>query len=273
MHSTPTPSQTEGDKMKSAHLEKDHDEIQRQSKMFLGIVNAISLLVGIALVGYSAYSLGQGSGTLVTGFGIFLGLSIFLLNFLALYGICAHSEKALIVFFGIILTLTLFMSFIVICAFIFTGDVDSYVNGNWQEVQGTFGDLSRSEIDAKIKSNLLAIALIALFSLVFMISSLVFTARVLGAAKTQAKIMHITNLLTLVLGVFIIVVAAITGVVNSNQRTIAYILLFVGASIFLVSFLGYYGTKWKSHLMLGSYVVIVSILTVMLLILGIFLLC
>jgi len=110
---------------------------------------------------------------------------------------------------------------------------------------------------------------VALFALVFMIISLIFTARVLGAARTQARIMHLVNFLTLILGTFIIVLSAITAFINFNGRAIPYTLLFIGSVIFTVSFLGYYGTKWKSIGMLNTYVVIVIVMTIMLLVTGI----
>jgi len=226
-------------------------------------------MLGIVLVAYSGYSLGQGSGKIVTGFGIFLGLSLALLSFVSLYGVCAQSEKVLFAFFVTILILTLFMIFVVICAFIFTGETATYVNGNWQDIQNNFAGQSRTEIEDNIRKNLLVVACVSLFALIFMITSLIFTARVLGAAKTQSKIMHLVNLLTLILGIFIIVVAAITAFINFSERYIPYILLFVGSAIFAVSFFGYYGTKWRSVFMLSTYVVIVTILTIMLLVLGI----
>jgi len=244
-------------------------ETRKKAKTWLGIITFFSCMLGIVLVAYSGYSLGQGSGKIVTGFGIFVGLSLALLSFLALYGVCAQSEKVLFAFFVTILTLTLFMIFVVICAFIFTGETSTYVDGNWQDIQTNFAGQSRSQIEATIRTNLLVVACVSLFSLIFMITSLIFTARILGAAKTQSRIMHLVNLLTLILGIFIIVVAAITAFINFSERYIPYILLFVGAAIFSVSFFGYYGTKWRSVFMLTTYTVIVAILTIMLLVLGI----
>jgi hypothetical protein len=240
-----------------------------RSRKILGVVSVFFFIMGVILVAYSGYSLGQGSGTLVTGFGIFLGLAIAILSFLAVYGVCAQSDRALIAFFCVMLILSLFMTFVMICAFIFTGEVEMYVNGNWQQVQGSFVGQSQQQIVATIKTNLLAVAVISLFALVFMFTSLIYSARVLGAAKTQSKIMHLVNLLTLILGVFIIVTAAITAFVNFNQRVIAYVLLGVGSGIFAVSFFGYYGTKWRSPVMLFTYFTFVTILTIMLLGLGI----
>jgi len=225
--------------------------------------------MGIILVAYSGYSMGQGDGYIVPGFGIFLGLSLVILSGLSVYGVCASSDKAIFIFFCIILTLTLFMIFVVICAFIFTGEAQSYVDGNWQEINRNFAGESKAQIIARIKQNLLAVAIISLFALIFMVTSLIYSSRVLGAARTQSRIMHLVNFLTLVLGVFIIVIAAITAFLNFSERVIPYILLFVGSSIFAISFFGYYGAKWKKSAMLFTYVVIVGLLTIMLLILGI----
>jgi len=245
-------------------------ETIKKAKTWLGVVSVVSCMLGIVLVAYSGYSLGHGSGKIVTGFGVFVGLSLAILSFLAIYGVCAQSEKVLFGFFVTILTLSLFMIFVVIVAFIFTGETNTYVDGNWQEIQPSYGSkISKSAIEADIKQNLLVVACVSLFALIFMITSLIFTARVLGAAKTQSRIMHLVNLLTLILGIFIIVVAAITAFVNFSERYIAYILLFVGSAIFAVSFFGYYGTKWRSVFMLSTYTVLVIILTIMLLVLGI----
>jgi len=244
-------------------------ETRKKARTWLGVITFLSCLLGIVLVAYSGYSLGHGSGKIVTGFGIFLGLSLALLSFLALYGVCANSEKVLFAFFVTILTLTLFMIFVVIIAFIFTGETATYVDGNWQDIQTNFAGQSRAQIEASIRTNLLVVACVSLFALIFMITSLIFTARVLGAAKTQSRIMHLVNLLTLILGIFIIVVAAVTAFINFSERYIPYILLFVGSAIFSVSFFGYYGTKWRSVFMLTTYTVIVAILTITLLVVGI----
>jgi len=245
---------------------------KEHSKPLLIFSSVILSLLSLALLGLGSYGTQKGFFSFVLGTAIFMGISLFIVAIVNAFATTLTSNKLLIVSYVCMLFLTLFIVFLVIGAFVFSGKLSRKIEADWQSIAANYNPplTTQNQVYTIVQDNAFAIGGLSFIALLFMVLSLKCTANILGYDYSRKRMLKVANYFTTIIGFVMLILAAVFAFEQVGGAWMPQVIVAIGIIIIITSIIGYWGTKRESRLFLRIYFFTVLILAVTLFSVGVY---
>jgi len=244
---------------------------KENAKPFLLFSNFILACVSLCLIALGAYGTYKGYFSFVLGTALFVGCSLIVIVILNSCVINRTTNRLLAISFLCMLFITLFIVFLFIGAFIFSGKLSTKIEANWQTIAATYNPpLTQNQVYTSVQQNAYLVGSLSFVGTIFLILSLSCTSKILGYDYTLNRMLKVANAFTTIIGVIMLIVAAVFAFQQVGGAWMPQVIVAIAVIILITSIIGYWGTKKESRLFLRIYFFTVLILSLVLISVGIY---
>jgi len=165
----------------------------------------------------------------------------------------------------------MFVIFLFIGSFVFSGRLSRKIEANWESISNTFPDPkpTQEEVFILVQNSALALGGLSAVILILLFISLASTSTLIGYDYSLKRILKLANYFTGIVGIIILIIASVAAFGKMGGVWMPEVIFTIGVITLLLSIVGYWGTYKQSRLLLRIYFITVCILALTLLIVGI----